>query len=54
MSAVDYKKIGKAECARYHAALIKQTVVHAPADGCDTCHGYPEKEDKAEVSLKVF
>lgn len=53
MYAADHKKIGKAECTSCHGELIKHTVMHAPAEGCETCHEYKEDGDKAQVNFTM-
>lgn len=51
--SADHKKIGKTECINCHRELIKHSVMHAPAEGCDACHEYTENEQKAQVNFTI-
>lgn len=51
--AADHKKIGKTECTDCHGELIKHAVMHAPAEGCETCHEYKEEGAKAQVNFTI-
>jgi predicted CXXCH cytochrome family protein len=51
--AADHKKIGKTECTDCHGELIKHAVMHAPAEGCETCHEYSEDGAKAQVNFTI-
>jgi predicted CXXCH cytochrome family protein len=51
--AAQHKKIGKTECTDCHGDLVKHKTMHAPAEGCDTCHDYSEQGSTAQVKLAV-